>query len=309
MLTENIKEINQTPEDVIPLVSVCSIAYNQEAFLRETLNSILSQNTSFPYEIVIGEDCSTDNTRKICIEYQQKYPAKIRLLLPQKNVGMIPNFFNSIKSCRGKYIAFCEGDDYWTDPHKLQKQVDFLESNSTYIGTFHRAHFLNERNGADTCYPVWYKENVEFTDAVREWLIPTNTLMFRNTNDFPFSHFENKLTYSGDRLMHLLLTDKGPIHYMHETMAVYRIHNAGATADASYHNYEGELRYFKLLTLVCDVVSPQNALKIKEYIYRRSLFLYRTGNGKKKKEFARFYLKNDLHSNYLGKIHNLLKWR
>jgi glycosyltransferase involved in cell wall biosynthesis len=309
MLTENTKEINHTPEDVIPLVSVCSIAYNQEAFLRETLDSILSQNTSFPYEIVIGEDCSTDNTRKICIEYQQKYPEKIRLLLPQKNVGMNPNFFNSIKSCRGKYIAFCEGDDYWTDPHKLQKQVDFLESNPTYIGTFHRAHFLNERNGADTCYPVWHKEKVEFTDALREWLIPTNTLMFRNTKDFPFSHFKNKLTYSGDRLMHLLLTDKAPIHFMKEMMAVYRIHNAGATTDASYGNYEGELRYFKLLTLASDVVSPQNALKIKEYIYRRSLFFYRIRNGKKKIEFARFYLKNDFHSNYLGKIHNLLKWR
>ncbi|MCG9909998.1 MAG: glycosyltransferase [Flavobacteriales bacterium] len=295
----------------IPVVSICCITYNHSKFIRDCIQGFLIQKTSFPIEILIFDDASTDNTANILQEFTLNNENIILFLQSEnqwkKNKFGIKDWL--LPNAKGKYIAFCEGDDYWTDPHKLQKQVDFLESNSTYIGTFHRAHFLNERNGADTCYPVWYKEKVEFTDALREWLIPTNTLMFRNTNDFPFSHFENKLTYSGDRLMHLLLTDKGPIHYMHETMSVYRIHNAGATADASYHNYEGELRYFKLLTLVCDVVSPQNALKIKEYIYRRSLFLYRTGNGKKKKEFARFYLKNDLHSNYLGKIHNLLKWR
>ena len=114
-----------------PKVSVCVITYNHQAYIEKCLDSILEQQTKFNYEIVIGEDCSTDRTASIIEDYTTIHK-NIRFLDNSRNLGAIPNFIRSIKACKkGKYIAFCEGDDYWIDDNKLQKQVDFLEQNST----------------------------------------------------------------------------------------------------------------------------------------------------------------------------------
>ena len=113
-----------------PLVSVCMITYNHEKYIVQAIEGVLMQKTDFPIELVIGEDRSTDNTRNICLEYKEKYPDQIKLLLPENNLGMLGNFITTLHACTGKYIAFCEGDDYWTDPYKLQKHVDFLEADN-----------------------------------------------------------------------------------------------------------------------------------------------------------------------------------
>ena len=113
----------------IPKVSVCMITYNHENFIREAIEGVLMQKTDFPIELIIGEDCSTDNTRKIVLEYASKYPEIIRPLLPDNNLGVRTNFFNTLNVCRGEYIALCEGDDYWIDSTKLQSQVDYLAKN------------------------------------------------------------------------------------------------------------------------------------------------------------------------------------
>ncbi len=105
------------------------------------------QKCDFDFDIVVGEDCSTDNTRTILLEYQKKYPSKFRLLLHEKNIGAMNNQMETLSACKGKYIALCEGDDYWTDPLKLQKQVDFLESHEDYNGVFHKVSLL--RNGKE----------------------------------------------------------------------------------------------------------------------------------------------------------------
>lgn len=110
-----------------PLVSGEMITYNHEEYIAQAIEGVLMQKTDFPFELVIGEDCSTDRTREIVLDYQKKYPEIIRVITSDKNVGMHKNGLRTNKACRGKYIAFCEGDDYWTDPLKLQKQVDFLE--------------------------------------------------------------------------------------------------------------------------------------------------------------------------------------
>ena len=127
------------------LVSVIVQTFNQEKFIKKCLDSILSQKTEFDFEILIGEDNSSDKTREICIAYANRFPQKIRLFLhrdenkikvdniPTGNFNAFYNFYNA----RGKYIAFCEGDDYWNDPLKLEKQVDFLEANKTYISSYH----------------------------------------------------------------------------------------------------------------------------------------------------------------------------
>lgn len=115
-----------------PLVSILSLTYNHEKYIARALDSWLNQQTNFDYEIVLGEDCSTDSTRAIIETYRRKNPEQIRLITSDKNIGPQPNFMRTLKACRGKYIAFCEGDDYWTDPNKLQYQVDFLESHPGY---------------------------------------------------------------------------------------------------------------------------------------------------------------------------------
>ncbi len=114
------------------LVSICIITYNHEKYISKAIESILMQKTDFSFDIVIGEDFSTDRTKEILIQYKRKNPEKIHLLLHTHNIGSLQNFILTLTSCRGKYIAILEGDDYWTDPCKLQKQVDFLEANPEY---------------------------------------------------------------------------------------------------------------------------------------------------------------------------------
>jgi glycosyltransferase involved in cell wall biosynthesis len=114
------------------MISVGVMGYNQEEYVRQTMDSILAQECSYSFEIVIGDDASTDSTRAILEEYQQKHPAIIRILPKAPNKGVLRNYADVVNACTGKYIAFCHCDDYWHDPLKLQKQVDFLERNPGY---------------------------------------------------------------------------------------------------------------------------------------------------------------------------------
>jgi glycosyltransferase involved in cell wall biosynthesis len=122
-------------------VSVCMIAYNHQTYIAQALDSILAQKTNFPFEIVIGDDNSTDDTGKICQEYAIRYPGKIRYHLREKNLGMMPNFITTLYECQGTYIALCEGDDYWIDETKLQTQADFLDAHPDHSLCCHN-HFL-----------------------------------------------------------------------------------------------------------------------------------------------------------------------
>ena len=127
------------PADV--KVSVAMITYNHERFIAQAIESVLMQQTDFAVELVIGEDCSTDGTREIVRAYGERYPERVHPLLHEHNLGLKGhnNFVATLKACRGQYIALLEGDDYWTDPHKLQKQVDFLDGHPEYVGCFHNA--------------------------------------------------------------------------------------------------------------------------------------------------------------------------
>jgi len=119
-----------------PLVSVCMITYNHEIYIREAIEGVVGQQTDFSFELIIGEDCSTDRTREICLEYQKKYPAIVRVLISDTNVGMCDNHRRALDACRGKYIAFCEGDDFWHHPLKLAKQVEYMEAHPD-LGLIH----------------------------------------------------------------------------------------------------------------------------------------------------------------------------
>lgn len=114
-----------------PLVSVIIVTYNQEKTIAHAIDSVLNQVCNFKYEIILGEDCSIDNTREICIDYAKKYPNIIKLQLSPQNKGVLNNYFDCFQACRGKYIADCAGDDFWIDPNKLQHQVEILESDNS----------------------------------------------------------------------------------------------------------------------------------------------------------------------------------
>ena len=121
------------------MVSICCITYNHENFIRDAIEGFLMQQTNFDYEIIIANDCSPDNTDSFVKKYINNHPKGklIKYFRHDKNIGVMPNFIFALKQCTGKYIALCEGDDYWTDPYKLQKQVDFLEANLDYTICFH----------------------------------------------------------------------------------------------------------------------------------------------------------------------------
>ena len=114
-----------------PLVSVCMTTYNHEAYLAQAIEGVLSQQTDFGVELVVGEDCSTDRTRAVCERYAAQYPDRIRLVTSGENVGWRANYRRTFEACRGKYVAYCDGDDWWSDPRKLQMQVEVMESDAT----------------------------------------------------------------------------------------------------------------------------------------------------------------------------------
>ncbi len=120
-----------------PMVTVVTITYNHLPYIEKCIQGVLMQQTAFPIEFIIGEDFSTDGTREIVFENAKKYPNTIRVITADYNVGAEANSLRCLKAYRGKYIALCEGDDYWTDPFKLQKQVDFLEKNPEYVMCYH----------------------------------------------------------------------------------------------------------------------------------------------------------------------------
>jgi len=204
-------------------LTICMITYNHALYISQAIESIISQETNFKYELVIADDCSTDTTRDICIEYKKKYPEKIRLVLPEKNLGMMQNFINTLSFCKGKYIALCEGDDYWTDPSKLQKQVDFLEANPDFAICFHNMQIIYEGvEGENRISNPMQKEVTTIYDLANGNYIYTASCVFRNGLIPQLPDWFAKSPV-GDYPLHLLNAQYGKIKFFKEVMGVYRI--------------------------------------------------------------------------------------
>jgi len=222
-------EIRDTPE---VKVSVAMITYNHEPFIAQAIESVLMQQAHFAVELVIGEDCSTDRTREIVRSYGARYPERIRLLLPEHNRGAMPNFVATMRACRGQYIALCEGDDYWTYPLKLQKQVDFLEMNTECSLCFHEAYDLwpdghrteYVRSRQPTIKPLYSIE-----DVLVGHFIPTASMVFRN-GLVAGSHPDFLRVPAGDWMVHVMLAQKGALAFLDENWSVRRIHPGGMTS-------------------------------------------------------------------------------
>jgi glycosyltransferase involved in cell wall biosynthesis len=220
------------------LVSIVMLAYNHEKFIAQAIEGVLMQQTNFDFELVIGEDFSPDKTRQICLDYEAKYPEKVRVLKREKNLGGggQPNFIDCYKNTKdSKFIALCEGDDYWTSPHKLQKQVDFLEKNADFVICFHNTEIVqppDPRWGNRGNYQLnddLEKDIFMLDDLIGEdeiWFMATASVMYRRSaiGDLP-GWFVN--TKSGDIPLHILAARNGKIKYINEMMAAYRKHAGG----------------------------------------------------------------------------------
>lgn len=211
-------------------VSVCMIAYNHEKYIAQAIEGVLMQVTNFDYELVIGEDCSTDNTRAICLDYQRRYPDKIRLLLREKNLGMMQNFVQTLNACTGQYVAMLEGDDYWTSPRKLQTQADFLDAHPDFSICAHNVAVKNEPDRPMAAY--WpgraVKEILTIEDVLRDGSCgATASLVFRNRvfGDYPESFITMR---GGDVALQILCASHGKMRFFPEVMGVYRTHDRGA---------------------------------------------------------------------------------
>lgn len=161
------------------LVSVWMTTYNHEKYISEAIEGVVNQITSFSYELVIGEDFSSDNTRGICMRYKKEFPEIIKLVLNNTNVGLIANYNATLQECRGKYVAYCDGDDYWTDQNKLQKQVDFLEADKSLDMVFTEKHVQKGpeifKSNANTTIP-----DTSFESIILSNMICSPTIMIRS---------------------------------------------------------------------------------------------------------------------------------
>lgn len=219
-----------------PLVSVKMVTYNHVRYIRDAIEGVLQQKVDFPLELVIGEDCSTDGTKEIVFEYQKKYPNIIKVITSDKNIGAKQNSLRTTEVCKGKYIAFCEGDDYWIDCDKLQKQIDLLERNIKYAGCFHNAKIIkddNEREASLYCRPN-QKRFVNAIDLLETNMIPTCSIVIRRALIPDFPGWVDNLIMR-DWPLHFLVTKSyGPLVYLNEVMAVYRNHSGGLWGSMLY---------------------------------------------------------------------------
>jgi glycosyltransferase involved in cell wall biosynthesis len=228
-----------------PLVSVCIITYNHAPYIRQAVDSVLAQKTDFDFEIIIGEDDSSDDTRSIVKEYKERHPDKIRLFLnDRKNVIYIDgrptgrwNFVNCLKHATGKYVALLEGDDYWTNPAKLQEQVDYLESHPECVLCFHsvQAVFEDSRREPEIRTPQLKKEIYTLEDIIKGNFIQTCSVVFRNGlfSDFPKWFYRTPMA---DWPLHVLNAQHGNIGYLEEVMGAYRFHEGGLWSGRSKAN-------------------------------------------------------------------------
>lgn len=236
-----VKENNNIVPNQV-LISICIVTYNHKNYISKCLNSILMQQTNFNFEILLGEDASTDGTREICIEYAKKYPGKIRLFLHHRenniNINGSPtgrfNFLYNLYTTKGKYIALCEGDDYWTDPYKLQKQVAILEDHANVSLVYSNAKIVSDNKGDYVDNDFFYSENYPSTPIKNQAFFLKNnfallsvSIMFRK-EFLGAKELELMRKFAvGDLPLHFIFSGKGDFYYINEPMVVYNDHGQG----------------------------------------------------------------------------------
>lgn len=241
-------------------VSVVMITYGHEKYIKEAIDGVLMQECNFDVELIIANDSSPDNSDFIIKNIINSSPRAswIKYTRHSENMGMQRNFIWATEQCTGKYIAMCEGDDYWTDPLKLQKQVDFLESNLDYVLCFHKVDVLKPSGRIVNDFVTKLPENYQLREVFLKKgnYMHTPSVVFRNfLIQFPDLF---KLAPEGDFLLYVLLTKYGKIGYLSDVMAIYR-YNVGVISRSKDH-------YFKNILMVnmisLNMVDHEEDLKL-----------------------------------------------
>lgn len=237
-----------------PMVSVICITYNHELYIEEALQGMVNQKTDFDYEIIVHDDASTDGTADIVRRYQQKYPDKVKPIFQQENqrskgVVIMNRIFTDV--AKGKYIALCEGDDYWIDDYKLQKQIDYMETHPGCTLCFHDVKRRNMRTGLiiDTwhwnmkVYQIYRGEGIySGEETIKLKAVPTASMLFRR-KDMPYPEdLRSDKAGMGDTIITMYLGTKGYSYCMQDTMAVYRKGVNNSMTDTWRHSMDNHNR-------------------------------------------------------------------
>lgn len=286
--TEKVRHYPSTAPER-PLVSVCVQTYMHEEYIQQCLDGILMQATNFDFEVLVGEDDSSDNTRQICIAYADKYPHKLRLFLHDRsNVIYVDgsptgryNFMYNLKKARGKYIAICEGDDYWTDANKLQRQVDYLEADSElglvhcdvtcrFVDTGAVIPAFNKARGLNLEHSNIVMDLIEFKYGVRTCTaVIRKEILYELYETCPYEFGGNFLM--SDTQMWLELAHRSKVKYIDEPMAVYNYLPESVSRSKDINKHIKFLRNSRDMHLhYADKYGGNEAERLKEEIIKRT---------------------------------------
>lgn len=288
------------------LVSICCVTYNHQQFIAQAIDGFLMQKTTFPLEIIICDDASTDGTTEIIKEYEKRYPDLIRGVYQTQNQyskGLLPYPNFAWPLAKGKYIALCEGDDFWTDEYKLQKQVDFLEVNPDYIACAHESiirydESYRKEDMKCSIAKLPYSQNKKvitdytFQEVLNTVLFQSSTLVFRNVaSEIP--HFIRFNVLWDVALFHYLGA-KGKIHFLTETMSIYRKHQKSLTVFSDdFLNYKTYiLNYIDVLEQIDRALNKEFTKLIQKNIVDRYFELYEYSQKKAKHPSNNEYIIN-----------------
>lgn len=285
------QDLDMQPGSKVPFLAIWMVTYNHEKFIVQAVESVLMQQTDFDFKLFIGEDCSTDKTAEICKSLQRRYPDKIGLFLNEKNLGPNKNARQIYEACfqsGAKYIAMLEGDDYWTDPLKLQKQVEFLEKNLDFVLCFHQTNILKPNgeiiNDFITKVPEGY-ETIETLARLGNY-IHTPTVVYRNV--LSIIPFEFEFSPIGDFFLYMMLAEHGKVKYIEEKMAVYR-YGVGIFSGKSAINLA--VNNLKLFSCLLSYMKDD---KVKKIIFERYLEAFSLLNDAIENQHKDYFISNHL---------------
>lgn len=244
-----------------PVVTVLITTYNQERYIAQTIESVLAQKTDFPFEIYISEDCGTDGTRAILQQYASRYPDLIRLNLRSQNVGISRNWYEGLCAARGEFVCTLEGDDWWLDDHKLQKQVDFLRAHPDYAAVSHRLQLTDDSGRTYETLPN--DPRILNRDATMELFLRGITYsctacLVRNRFDAADKALYNYVTANrsiADFALCMLYLSWGKVFVMDQALSAYRV----AGSNPNHQNYNASQSALKKYADFLDVVQASEA--------------------------------------------------
>jgi glycosyltransferase involved in cell wall biosynthesis len=256
------------------MVAIQMITYNHENYIAKAIESVMSQKTKFNFKLIIAEDFSNDNTRSICLDFKKKYPEQIQLILNDTNIGVVRNAKQLHQACAltdARYIAILEGDDYWVDSYKLQKQVDFLENNGNYMVCGTDAHVLVSENGIierDSILSSFERSDFSFEDLAIQNRLVTTSVLFRNHAEYKRLPAWFESAPVGDWALFLILSQYGRVKNLDFVGAVYRKHQGGVYSQLS--RYSKNIISIKMYEIIIKEfkITDERVFKIcKEYIF------------------------------------------